>query len=37
MDNYTILTLTGAILILPIAVLILRFCSAKLQEDGGEI
>jgi phosphate starvation-inducible membrane PsiE len=37
MDNYTILMLTGAILILTVAALILHFCSAKFQQDGGEI
>ncbi len=37
MDNMTILTLTGAILILTVAVLILRYCSTRLREDGGEI
>ena len=37
MDNMTVLTLTGAILLLTVAVLILRFCSARLDEGGDEI
>jgi phosphate starvation-inducible membrane PsiE len=37
MGNETILTLSGAILILTLAVLILRFCSAKLHQSGDEI
>jgi phosphate starvation-inducible membrane PsiE len=37
MSNETILALTGAILILTIAVLILRYCSTKLHKEGDEI
>jgi phosphate starvation-inducible membrane PsiE len=37
MSNETILTLTGAILILTVAVLILRYCSTKLHKEGDEI